>query len=347
MKVTILWSGLASYTVAFFRELASSQGCEIQLIFYGPTSEAPYECFDLSFCKTAIDRTNRATVDIKDVVIKFSPDCILMSSWNFSDYMKIAKTMRSKGVFVVSTMDHQWQGTLRQWVGVISSRWFLKPSIDCFLVPGDRQAYFARKLGYHKILYGMFAATVEEFYAGVPIGERDSSFLYVGRLSPEKGIENLLVAYEMYRQQCTAPWELKIAGTGNLKTLTVNRPGVKVFGFVQPRQLPKLMQSARALILPSLWEPWGVVIHEAAAAGLPVIATYNCGAVPAFVRDGINGFVVQPSPHDLKDAMLKLSSYETERLQNLGKASETLAGLWTPSKLAKYFVENLRYALKG
>jgi glycosyltransferase involved in cell wall biosynthesis len=347
MKITILWSSLASYSVAFFKELVQSEGCDIQIIYFDPTPEAPYDKYDLSFCTEAISRDKCQDFSITSAVDNFCPDYILMCSWNYYDYMKIARRHGRKGVFVGSTIDHQWEGTLKQWLGVITTRLFLKPSIDCFLVAGDRQAHFAQKLGYENSLYGLYSAIVEDFESTVPLKKRDSSFLFVGRLSTEKGIVNLIDAYRMYRRQCPFPWDLKIAGTGKLQTLLNDTPGVKSFGFVQPVDLPSMMQNARALILPSIWEPWGVVIHEAAASGLPVIATNVCGAITMFVRDGINGLIVPPIPHALKDAMLKLSLYQPEKLQHLGNASHILACLWTPRKLANYFVENLKLKNKS
>jgi glycosyltransferase involved in cell wall biosynthesis len=256
--------------------------------------------------------------------------------------MKIAKRFRRKGGFVVSTIDHQWESTLKQWIGVITSRWFLKPSIDSFLVAGDRQAYFAKKLGYDSVFYGLYSAEVDEFKTVKPLRDRNPSFLFIGRLSAEKGVKELIDAYLMYRQQCPFPWDLRIAGTGKLKSLLNDIPGVKAYGFVQPADLPKLMQNAKTFILPSKWEPWGVVIHEAAAAGLPIICTYQCGAVTAYVRDGINGFIVRPCANDLKDAMLKMTSCGPERLERFGNASRALGLLWTPRELAVYLIENLK-----
>lgn len=341
MKITILWSSLAGYSVAFFKELALSQHCEIQLIYFGQKPDAPYIDFDLSFCKASINRSETFDVNIQNEVNKFSPTCILMSSWNFSDYMKIAKFQRKSGTYVVSTIDHQWYGTLKQKIGALSAPIYLKPRIDCFLVAGDRQAYFASKLGYEKILYGLYAAAVEDFKNTRPLCERNPSFLFVGRLAPEKGVENLINGYRMYRDSCASPWDLEIAGTGEKHRLLGDTPGVKSHGFVQPSNLPDLMQNTRALILPSLWESWGVVIHEAAAAGLAIIASQRCGAVPAFVRDGVNGFIIQPNPLAIRDAMLKISNYSSDKLESFSLASRTLADLWTPRMLADYFVENV------
>lgn len=344
MKISILWSSLASYTVAFFKELAHSHDCSIQLFYFGAISEAPYEYFDLSFCSMATNRSNSYDIDILEAVYNFYPDCILMCSWNFMDYMKIAKRMRRRGTFVVSIIDHQWEGTIKQWLGVFSSRWFLKPSIDCFAVTGDRQAYFAQKLGFEHILHGIYAAAVDDFKSSVPLQNRNPSFLFVGRLAPEKGIENLIRAYRMYRKECDSPWDLKIAGTGEMKSLFSGIKGIETYGFIQPSDLPDLMHSARTFILPSLWEPWGVVIHEAAAAGLPIIATNVCGAVTAFLRDGVNGFIVQPKASAIKDAMLKITCFDSDSIERFGRASQILAELWTPRSLAGYFIENLKFA---
>ena len=65
--------------------------------------------------------------------------------------------------------------------------------------------------------------------------------------------------------------------------------GVEMLGFVQPDDLPAVLERAGCLVLPSRFEPWGVVVHEAAAAGLPIVCTPVCGAATRLVLDGYNG----------------------------------------------------------
>jgi glycosyltransferase involved in cell wall biosynthesis len=113
-------------------------------------------------------------------------------------------------------------------------------------------------------------------------------------------------------------------------------------GFIQPAKIPKLMQRARCLVLPSLWEPWGVVIQEAAAAGLPVIATHSCGASVAFLRDGINGYIIAPRVRNLTEAMFRLSMSPEQELTEMSHKSAVLARLWDPKKQAKYFCETIK-----
>ena len=339
MKITILWSTLAGYSVKFFEELAIKQNCEIQLVYQPVLSEAPYNNFDLSFCSVAIEDSAEVKKSLFKLVNDFSPDCILMCSWCFPHYMKTSRLMKKHGVNVISTIDHQWRGTVKQYLGVITSSVFLRSSIDNFLVAGDRQADFSRKLGYKNPLYGLYAADVEKFKADRPIIERDKNFVFVGRLVHIKGIHLLIEAYKQYLSTVDDPWGLIIAGVGELDAMVANVDGVEYVGFVQPERLPKLFANNSCFILPSLWEPWGVVIHEAAASGLPIISTYECGAVSDFVRDGCNGYVVPGEVKALKKAMIKISTMPIQELTEMSEISKTLAELWTPSKLAKYFIE--------
>jgi glycosyltransferase involved in cell wall biosynthesis len=344
LKLTILWSSLASYSVAFFKELAH-EGCNIQLIFQTTKSEAPYKEFDLSFCEVALEDSEEVKGNLEKLVNNFNPACVLMSSWSFPHFIGLAKNIRKRNVYVIAAMDNQWNGTLKQIFGVMSSNIFLKPSIDTFLVAGDRQAYFARKLGYPNVLYGLYAADINQFVCDVPVCQRHANFLFIGRVVSVKGVEELASAYLAYRQQVAKPWGLKVVGSGPLEYLLRRIPGVDVLGFVQPDGVRELMRDARCFVLPSRWEPWGVVIHEAAAAGLPIIASYQCGATTMFVRDGVNGYVVPPQVGYLTNAMVRMSTAPQTILDHMSIASCTLAKLWSPDKLAKYFIQSITSVL--
>ena len=347
MRITILWESLSGYTVSFFRELKKLHGCEIQLIYQPISQEAPYEHFDLSFCNMSFEYSIEKKKTLEEFCIKFEPNCVLMNSWSYPFYMQISKKLRGYGSYVVSVMDNQWRGTIKQRLGIVSSRWFLKPSIDTFLVAGDRPACFARKLGYNDLLYGCNAADVDSFCCKKPLEKRNSNFLFIGRLKKIKGLDLLLQAYQLYRDTAKSPWGLLVAGTGEMVSILDGIPGVQFLGFIQPNKLPFTMEYARCLILPSRFEPWGVVIHEAAAAGLPIIATYLCGATTAYVRDGVNGFIVSPAVEKLTHAMRHITDLSNEELTEMGNASTRLANIWSTQKLANYFYLNIKRRSKG
>ena len=117
--------------------------------------------------------------------------------------------------------------------------------------------------------------------------------LYIGRLSPEKGIETLLAAAAK-GEGLGMP--LKIAGSGPLQAKVEAQcvPGkVEYVGLQDPAGVRRLMLEARALLIPSLWyEGLPMVVPEAFGAGLPIIAS-RLGALETLVEDGGNGLLVE------------------------------------------------------
>jgi glycosyltransferase involved in cell wall biosynthesis len=113
--------------------------------------------------------------------------------------------------------------------------------------------------------------------------------LFVGRLSPEKGIRTMLSAWE----QLKGAVPLRIAGEGPLRPLveeTAARvPGIKYLGSLSRPDVLKAMQEARFLLLPSeCYEGFPMTIAEAFACGLPVVAS-RIGAMEVLIEDGCSG----------------------------------------------------------
>ena len=115
-------------------------------------------------------------------------------------------------------------------------------------------------------------------------GNFDGPLLYVGRLSSEKGVPLALSAARSFRRKIT------IIGGGPLKQQLMNDyPEADFRGWLPPEDVYTIMQSASALVFPSLWyETNGLVVLEAMAHGLPVIVSNACASTE-FVVDGVNG----------------------------------------------------------
>ena len=96
--------------------------------------------------------------------------------------------------------------------------------------------------------------------------------VFVGRLEKEKGIDKLLESWDAIHDKNN--WELEIIGEGTLKYLVDKyKQNIYHTSFLQPEDLVKKLKESHALILPSIFEPWGVILQEAAACGLPIIAS--------------------------------------------------------------------------
>ena len=344
-KILLLWSPLADYTIACFKELADKKNIELYLIHQPGEADAPYGQFDLGFFRQVFTWQKENEKQLENFCMRLNPDVIMMASWNYPFYMSIAKKSKRKGSYIISSFDGQWRSTLKQRIGVLISPFFLKPAIHNFFVPGDRQANFARKLGYKNPLQGYYSARTNSFRNSFK-NDAPYKFIFVGRLVQDKGVDYLIEAYKEYRHSVSQPWDLIIVGKGRLKLICDNVEGVEVKEFIQPKDLPGILSGATCLVLPSLFEPWGVVIHEAVTSGLSVICSHACGASTMFVRDGQNGYIINHDPASLVNAMKKMSSKTPAELEGMSATSQQLASLWTTEKWADYVYQNICLPVK-
>ncbi len=137
--------------------------------------------------------------------------------------------------------------------------------------------------------------------------------LFVGRLSPEKGLETLLAAGEKLGDRIG----LKIIGDGPLaptvEQAATRIPGVQSMGRQSQNQLQTLMKNAQVLIFPSLWyETFGLVVIEAYAAGVPVIAS-NLGTMSLLIDPDSTGLLFRAGdPQDLQERIEWILSHPQE-----------------------------------
>jgi glycosyltransferase involved in cell wall biosynthesis len=160
-------------------------------------------------------------------------------------------------------------------------------------------------------------------------------FLYVGRLSPEKGIESLKCVLEKVPGA-----RLAIVGGGpSRKALEVHFAGTNTFfaGYLTGRKLAQAMASVDALVLPSKTETLGLVLMEAMAAGSIVIGA-NAGGIPDVVGHEVNGFLFDPDTEgDLAAAAMRVVSQpvicSAMRLKARGQAEQ-----WSWAEATKQLV---------
>jgi glycosyltransferase involved in cell wall biosynthesis len=153
----------------------------------------------------------------------------------------------------------------------------------------------------------------------VPEPPQEGYALFLGRLSPEKGVANLLDAWPKVKSEGA---RLVIAGTGPeeerlRRRITKNKlSSVELRGFVEPDQHETLWANAKFLIVPSIWdEPFPLVVLEAFAHARPLIVS-NYGSLPETVAD--SGFAVNPhNAEELANACDRLFR-DTELARNMG-----------------------------
>lgn len=131
---------------------------------------------------------------------------------------------------------------------------------------------------------------------------KGSYFLYIGRISPEKGIKILLKTFEELPQ-----FQLKIAGKIE-EPIQKASANIEFVGFKSKMELKELICGAMFVIVPSeCYETFGMSCAESLAIGTPVIAS-NIGALPELVEDGKNGLLFDAGNiSDLKEKIAEAS----------------------------------------
>ncbi len=156
-------------------------------------------------------------------------------------------------------------------------------------------------------------------------------FLYVGRIWQGKGLDYLFEAFQAVRMVQTDV-SLLLIGNGTdearYRTMALGIPGIVFAGFVQPREMPAYYALGDVLVFPTLGDPYGHVVSEAMAAGLPVISTESAGEIRRRISDGVDGFIVPPAdPETLSDRMLQLAENISLRRQLAANTSSRVASI--------------------
>ncbi|WNV90045.1 glycosyltransferase family 4 protein [Umezawaea sp. Da 62-37] len=177
--------------------------------------------------------------------------------------------------------------------------------------------------------------------------------LFFGRLEWEKGVQDLLAALPRVRRAHRGT-RLVVAGEGSHATWLVEqarkhkvRRAVDFVGHLSDRELTAVLAAADAVVLPSKYEPFGIVALEAAAAGTPLVAS-TAGGLGEVVRDGDTGLSFTPGDVDgLGAAVRSVLSDRPAAARRAKAAKARLATDFDWTKIAAGTVEVYRSAKVG
>ncbi len=159
-------------------------------------------------------------------------------------------------------------------------------------------------------------------------GERQGG-LYLGRLTQEKGVPQLLAALDKAELMA----EFTVAGGGVLECDVAAALGSRYVGFQPAEAVAGLLARAAYLVVPSVWyEGFPRTIVEAYAAGVPVIAS-RLGSLAEIVRDGQTGMLFDPGNVDDLAAKLQWAQSHPQALRAMGQAArQTYEEHYTPER---------------
>jgi len=288
-----------------------------------------------------------------------APDLVVANGWGFPESRAAIAWAAARGRPAVLFSDsHERDAPRVAWREAVKRR--IVAACASAFVAGERHAAYLAKLGmppgrivtgYDVVDNAHFAAGADAARSTAGLRERlglpPRYFLACARFVAKKNLLGLVEAYAAYRAGAADPWGLAIVGDGEERSsleAAIARQGlagvVQLPGFIQYANLPAWYGLASAFVLPSTVEQWGLVVNEAAAAGLPLLVSDAAGCAPEFVREGLNGFTFDPSrPAELAGRLTHLAALGGAERSAMGEASRRLAAARTPETFADGLVQ--------
>jgi glycosyltransferase involved in cell wall biosynthesis len=307
----------------------------VLIICRKPNDTAPFRFKYVHPSVVIKDRASFSYDELLKQSKEFNPDLVFLAGWAHKPYLTILKTLNPK--YSVLGFDNQWTGSLKQRLGALYFKMFLKSHIRHAFVPGQRQRLFAGRLGFEsgKIIEGAYCCDYELFhsYGKSCSSEKANSyprrFLFAGRYVKEKGITDLWNVFIELDKEQPSEWELWCLGKGDITP--VKHEKIRHFGFKQPEEMMEIIKNTGIFVLPSTFEPWGVVVHEFASAGFPLLCTDSVGAGDRFIENNSNGFVIKAGDREaLKNTMRKFMAMSQQELVKMSQKSTEIASALTP-----------------
>jgi glycosyltransferase involved in cell wall biosynthesis len=333
-RVVIFFAELSDYILNVFNSWTERSDVELYIFRTAVNqNDAPFE---FSLDSNSIYFFNREDFNSGNLPLKvedIDPQMIICAGWGDRAYLKTV-SMFSKKIPTVLVFDNQWHGTLKQYVATMLSRFTIVNLFDYVWVPGDSQVTYAQKLGFSnsRIFKGFYVANRANFDVNTinPNKTFSRRFIFLGRYIERKGIKDLWQAFVEIQNENPNDWELWCIGTGSLENEKMKHPQIKHIGFVQPKDLRNYINEGGVFVLPSYFEAWGVVVHEFAYSGFPMLVSDAVGAATQFVEDGVNGYLFKSKSKDeLKEKMKNIISLSEDKLREMGDNSYNMASLVT------------------
>jgi 1,2-diacylglycerol 3-alpha-glucosyltransferase len=304
---------------------------------------------------------------IREALDRDRPDAVGSVGYVRPESMATARWARRRGLPAILLSESQAIDRQHLWWKEVIKRRRLR-SFDAALVGGPTHRDYLVKLGMPpaQIALGYNAVDNDHFTGNAlmwrqhPTGRSGVPpapyFLTVCRFVPEKNLIRLVHAFACYRAQSDLQnaWHLVICGDGPLAPQLEQAiaqsgcaPAIHLPGFLQIDALPRWYAHAGAFVLPSLSEPWGLVVNEAAASSLPLLVSSHAGCAATLVPqpDGTTGSRFDPFDVDaLAQKLAWMASLTDQDRHTMGERAAKTVSRWGPDRFAQGALEALDLA---
>jgi glycosyltransferase involved in cell wall biosynthesis len=354
-RLVVLTEIIAPYRIPVFNSLAKQADIDLHVIFLAETDTSTRQWrvyadeirFSYEVLPSWRKRLGKYNIlvnwQVQEALRRVKPDVILCGGYNYlASWQALRWASRNAAPFLLwceSTGNDHRRGHL---LLELMKQNFLR-NCDGFVVPGVSALAYVQSLGPARkdAFVAPNAVDIQLFASKSKAANERASrlrgelglparyFLFVGSLVKRKGVFDLLDAYQRLSPELRSQIGLVFAGDGperaELESFARSIfPGSVYFpGFIQRDQLAGYYGLAECLVLPTHSDPWGLVVNEAMACGLPVICTDVAGCAADLVKS--NGrLVTKEDTANLADAMKEIACDPSLREQMSRESSELI-----------------------
>ena len=313
-------------------------------------------CFPYRYLPRVSDRRNSA---IPMPTFRVQAD-LLVSLYASPSFALGATVARLRGIRTAYWVEVTFDSWIRRTRSKERLKSALLPRADGILTAGPDGASFAMRYGApagriftvpHVIDFDRYANAHQRAQARrdkvrKELGLRGVTFTYVGRLWAGKGLDQLLDAYAGLHRQTPGKVSLLLVGDGSdevrLRQRCAREEGLDdvVFaGFREDDSLSAMYAASDVFVFPTLGDPFGMVVLEAMACGLPVISTSAAGEIRQRIDEGVNGFVVPPADADALRERMQILVDDHMLRSRMGDAARAKVAGQSPAVWAEAFEE--------
>lgn len=288
------------------------------------------------------------------------PSSILICGWKFRSHLKLMRYYKNKiPVFFRgdSTLLDEWnRSIIKRTLRSCMLTWVYR-HIDKALYVGTNNKEYYKKFGLkdNQLIYAPHAIDNDRFtnFAGVDkkamllkmqlgIGTDEIVILFAGRFQPKKNVQLLLKAFILAEMKNTT---LLLCGRGileaELKATAEPYDNIHFLPHQTQTNMPVIYKTGDVFILPSCYdETWGLVINEAMACGLPIVASDRCGSAIDLIEEGKNGHIFSSGNTLQLSGILKTYAENKSKIKEQGNYSKEKIKSFSYSVLVPVF-ENI------
>ncbi|MFT6216275.1 MAG: glycosyltransferase involved in cell wall biosynthesis [Roseivirga sp.] len=366
----ILWSHYKGVVFSHFSREVNSAGGELLVLQTALTASGQRDIsevdtsihkysyfllFDDSLENTSMRERYQA---FKGHILSFKPDVVILPGYADRAIWLLSLYLKMNSISFIQTCDSTIHDHRRIWhKEAVKS--ILLNTADLVFCYGEVQKEYLETLSIpaDKIHFRVQATDNKKYidFAETKTRARGASgevlrLLYVGRLSPEKNLPFLI--------RCLAKVGLRVklsivgAGPDQLDIENLIRDlgmsdSMKLLGSVPWDEVIEYYLSHDVFILPSISEPWGLVVNEAMLCKLPVLVSSNCGCSRDLVKEGVNGFTFNPFTEEDLVAKINLLIQNFDQLPEWGRASFEMIQEYNPGRSAKQMLRGVELVVNS